>query len=116
MLKSIFTAVYTAIILEFAKRIFNKLKAPLEHEIRVEHHDGQDSWYVMANGKPVVWQDCKESAMVFCWNACAKCKSLCAKLKVVGTDDELVLVDTASIPGLSLEEIVALDDTIDEAE
>jgi hypothetical protein len=115
-MKAIGNAVYLLIFISFVRKIFDKVKAPFEHEIRVEHHDGQDSWYVMANGKPVVWQDCKESAMVFCWNACAKCKSLCTKLKVVGTDDELVLVDTASIPGLSLEEIVALDDTIDESE
>lgn len=116
MLNSIFRAVYTAIIIEFVKKILDKVKSPLENEIPVEHRDSSDSWFVLANGMPVIWQDCRESAMVFCWNACAKCKTLCPKLKIVETGEELTLVDTVSIKGLSLEEMAALDFTIDEAE
>ena len=112
----VFNAIYVAIFLGFMRKIFDKVKAPLEHEIPVENRDSSDDWYIMCNGKYLAWQDSREECLVFCWNACAKCKSLCTKLKIVGTDEELVLVDTASIPGLSLDEIVALDATIDEAE
>lgn len=114
-MKTIYNAFYFIIFVAFLRRIVDKVKAPLEHDIRVERRDSSDCFYIMANGKAIAWEDCRESAMVFCWNACAKCKSLCVKLKIVETGEELVLVDTASIPGLSLEEIVALDDTIDES-
>lgn len=116
MLKSIFTAVYTAITLEFLKRIFNKLKSPLEHEVHIDHRDSSDNWYVMCKDRYINWFDSKEEAQVFVWNACARAKSLCTKLKIVEDGGEHCLVSADSIPGLELDELVGINQTIDEME
>ena len=116
MLKSIYAAVYTAIVLDYIKRIFDKVKAPMEHDIPLEYLDSSDNWYVFVDGFPVMWEDSKESAMVFCWNAIAKRKSLATKLKIVETAEEVSLVASEDIPGISPAEIAALNDTIDESE
>lgn len=116
MLKTIYAAIYTAIVLDYVRRIFDKVKAPMEHDIPVEFVDGSENWYIFANGLPLMWEDSKESAMVFCWNAIAKRKSLAAKLKIAETAEEVALIAAEDIPGLSEVEIAALNDTIDESE
>lgn len=112
----VFNAFYIALFISFARKIFNKVKAPMEHDIPVEYVDGSENWYIFANGFPIMWEDSKESAMVFCWNAIAKRKSLAPKLKIVETAEEVALIAAEDIPGLSEVEIAALNDTIDESE
>lgn len=116
MLKTIYAAIYTAIVLDYIKRIFDKVKAPMEHDIPVEYLDSSDNWYVFVEGFPIIWEDSKESAMVFCWNAIAKRKSLATKLNILETAEEIALFSADGIPGLSPAEIAALNDTIDESE
>lgn len=115
-MNTVFNAFYITLFISFARKIFNKVKAPMEHEIPVEFVDGSDNWYIFAGGFPVMWEESKESAMVFCWNAIAKRKSLAAKLKIVETAEEVALIAAEDIPGLSEAEIAALNDTIDESE
>lgn len=115
-MKMIFNLFYAAIFLSFARKIFDKVKAPMEHDIPVEFVDGSDNWYIFVGGFPVMWEESKESAMVFCWNAIAKRKSLATKLKIVETAEEVALIAAEDIPGLSEAEIAALNDTIDESE
>ena len=115
-MNTVFNAFYIALFISFARKIFNKVKAPMEHDIPVEYVDGSDNWYIFANGLPIMWEDSKESAMVFCWNAIAKRKSLAPKLKIVETAEEVALIAAEDIPGLSAAEIAALNDTIDESE
>jgi hypothetical protein len=115
-MKSIGNAVYLLIFIYFVRKIFSKVKAPLEHEIPVENRDSSDNWYIMCNGKYLAWEDSREECLVFCWNACAKCKTLSNKLKIVQDSTEYMLVAAESIPGLSLQEVVALNAQIDEME
>lgn len=115
-MNTVFSAFYIALFISFARKIFNKVKTPMEHGIQLEYLDSSDNWYVFVDGFPVMREDSKESAMVFCWNAIAKRKSLATKLKIVETAEEVALVAAEDIPGISPAEIAALNDTIDESE
>jgi hypothetical protein len=53
---------------------------------------------------------------VFCWNAIARCKSLSTWLSIVETADEKALVAAEEIPGLTQDEIDALNIEIDSME
>ena len=53
------------------------------------------------------------TTQVFCWNAIARCKSLSTRLSIVETADEETLVAAEEIPGLTQDEIDALNIEID---
>lgn len=113
MLKSIFTAVYTAIILEFIKRIFDKVKVSVEHEIPVKSVDDSGEHFVLVNGHYFVWEESREDALAWCFNAITRCRSLAGKLSVEESAEEHCLEAAEGIPGLSLDEIDSLNSTVD---
>lgn len=112
-MNSIFNAVYVAIFLKFLEAIIMKIRVPVEHELKVEHLDHSDNWYICCGGHYIVWQDSKEEAQVCCWNAIARCKSLATRLTIVETAEEKPLEAAEGIPGLTQEEIDALNIEID---
>lgn len=113
-MKAIGNAVYLLIFISFVRKIFDKVKSPLEHEVHIEHRDSSDNWYVMCKDRYITWFDSKEEAQVFVWNACARAKTLCDKLKIVEDGGERVLAAADEIPGLELDELIAVNQTIDE--
>lgn len=112
-MKQIFNAVYVAIFLKFLEALFTKIRVPVEHDLKVEHRDQSDNWYICCGGHYLVWEESKEDAQVFCWNAIARCKSLSIWLSIVETGDEKVLEAAECIPGLTQDEIDALNIEID---
>ncbi len=112
-MNSIFNAVYVAIFLKFLEALITKIRVPVEHDLKVEHRDSSDNWYICCGGHYIVWQDSKEEAQVFCWNAIARCKSLSTWLSIVETAEEKPLVAAEEIPGLTPDEIDALNIEID---
>lgn len=113
-MKSIFNAVYVAIFLQFVRKIVDKVKVSVTHEIPVKHLDNSEEYYVTVNDEYFTWEDSREDAMLFCWSAIAKCRSLSNKMKVVEHSEEHVLVAAESIPFLTEAEVDALNDTVDE--
>ena len=112
-MKHIFNAVYVAIFLKFIEALITKIRVPVEHDLKVEHRDQSDNWYICCGGHYLVWEESKEDAQVFCWNAIARCKSLSIWLSIVETGDEYGLVAAEEIPGLTQDEIDALNIEID---
>ena len=112
-MKQIFNAVYVAIFLKFLEALITKVRVPVEHDLKVEHRDQRDNWYICCGGHYLVWEESKEDAQVFCWNAIARCKSLSIWLSIVETGDEYGLVAAEEIPGLTQDEIDALNIEID---
>lgn len=113
-MNSIFNMFYLSLFISFVRKIFDKVKSPLEHDVHIEHRDSSDNWYVMCKDRYVAWFDSKEEAQVFVWNACARAKTLCTKLKIVEDGAERVLAAADEIPGLELGELIAVNQTIDE--
>ena len=113
-MNSIFNMFYLSLFISFVRKIVDKVKSPLEHDVHIEHRDSSDNWYVMCKDRYITWFDSKEEAQVFVWNACARAKTLCTKLKIIEDGGEHCLVSADSIPGLELDELIAVNQTIDE--
>ena len=113
---SIYDAAYLAIFLGFLRRLWAKMEASLTHEIPFRSEGRTDDFYVLVDGKPFWWSDDRNACTDFCYRAIARCRSLAPLFKIVESKDDLNLVDTPDIPGLSVEECVALNDTVDEYE
>ena len=113
-MKSIFNAIYVIIFINFVRKFMDKLRVPMEHMIEVESRDNSGEYYVVVSNEYFTWEDSREDALLFCWCAIAKCRSLSKKMKIVEHSEEHPLVAAESLRGLSLDEIAALNDTIDE--
>ena len=113
-MKTIFNAVYVAIFLQFVRKIVDKVKVSVTHDIPVKHLDNSEEFYVTVNDEYFTWEESREDAMMFCWSAIAKCSTLSGKMKIVEHSEEHVLVAAESIRHLSLDEVIALNDTVDE--
>lgn len=113
-MKLIYEAVYLIIFLQFLRQIFFKIKVPSTIHLNLDHHDGSGEFYIMVNGVAFYWSDDQDEAEAFYYSAIARCRSLAEKLRILETGLEMVLQDSCSIKGLNLDEIIALDRTVDE--
>ena len=113
-MNSIFNAFYASIFLYFVRRIVDKVKVSTEHEIPVKSMDDSGEHFVLVNGIYFVWEESREEALAWCFNAISRCRSLAGKLTIEETSEEHPLAAAEEIPGLSLDEIDALNSTVDD--
>ena len=109
----IFNAVYLAIFISFVHKVINKLMIPMEVSIRKETRKHTDEYYVCVCGKPVFWSEDPDEANAFCFACITRARSLADMIGIV-ENDEMPLVAVETIPGLSEEEIDAINMTIDD--
>ena len=113
-MKMIFNLFYLSLFLSFVRKIADKVIVPFEVGIEIETRKPEaEEWFVTVNGHPYYWSGDLDDAKAFIYAACARCRSLAGKMKIVQTDDELVLVSSESC-GCDPYECSALDLTIDE--
>lgn len=113
-MSTIYNAVYLALFLSFVRKIAGKVIVPFEVDIEVEiRRPEAEEWFVTVNGHPYYWSGDLDDAKSFIYAVCARCRSLAGKMKIVQTDDELVLVSSESC-GCDPDECAALDLTVDE--
>lgn len=115
-MKSIYNAVYFLICLIFLRKITDKVKVPFTTNVKIEHHDSSDEFYVAVNEITIFWTSEKDEAVAFVWEAIGREASLVSKLKVIESAGDYVLQAVESIRGLTPEEELALNQTIDEFE
>jgi hypothetical protein len=115
-MKILYNAFYFIIFVGFLRRIVDKVKVSVEHEIPVQRTDDSDEYFVTVNGMYFTWEESYESAIDFCYSAIAKCRSLAGKFTIIETADDHVLVAAETIPGLDYREIEALNSTIEDFE
>ena len=115
-MKSIYNAVYFIIFLTFVRKIVEKIQVPFNNSVKMERHDSSDEFYVAANGITIWWTSDQDEAIAFVWSAIARESSLVSKLKVIESASDYVLQAVESIRGLTPEEELALNQTIDEFE
>ena len=115
-MKSIYNAVYFIIFLAFVRKITDKIKVPFTTNIKMEHHDSSDEFYVAVNDITIFWSSDQDEATAFVWSAIARETSLVSKLKVIESGTEYVLQSVESVRGLTPEQELALNQTIDEFE
>lgn len=113
-MKTIFNAVYLLLTLSFIRKIVDKVKVSVEHEIPVKSMDDSGEHFVLVHGHYFVWEDSREAALAWCFNAIARCRSLAGKLAIEESSEEHPLVAAEGIPGLSLDEIDALNSTVED--
>lgn len=113
-MKMIFNAFYLSLFISFVRRIVDKVKISVEHDIPVKSMDDSGEYFVLVNGHYFVWEESREDALAWCFNAIARCRSLSGKLSVKESAEEHPLVAAEGIPGLSLDEIDALNSTVDD--
>lgn len=113
-MKLIYNAVYFIIFLSFVRKITDKVTVQFTNSVKMEHHDSSDEFYVAANGITIFWTSDQDEAISFVWSAVAREASLVSKLKVIESASEYVLQAVESISGLTPEEELALNQTIDE--
>lgn len=115
-MKAIFNLVYISIFLAFVRRIVEKTRIPFELGIRVERRNPDtDNYYVFVVDSPVYWTDEIGEAHQFIYSACFRCRELGKHLRIVQTDEDLVL-KSAESSMISDEMVDALNETIDELE
>ena len=112
----IYHAIYVAIFLGFIRKVVDKVRVPFMIDLKVEHNDDSDEFYVLVNDIAFYWTSDLDDAKMFIYSACSRCRSLCDKLKIVETSVEFALMSSESIPGLTIEERSGLDQTVDEFE
>ena len=112
-MKWIYDAVYLAIFLQFARNLIEKIRAPLSFNIPIEHQANSNEYFVMVNDRAFFWSDDIDEVMKFIYSAEGMCRTLQEKLKILESDLELPLQDATWIPGLSQDEIVALNSTVE---
>lgn len=114
-MNSIFNAFYLAIFIRFLRELVGKISLPLEYSVRTESRNHTDEFYVMVLENPVYWTDDKNDALDFVYHALRRCRTLHEKLSIVEDRDlPLVDIDIMEGKGLSHDEVIAIDDTIDE--
>lgn len=113
-MKMLFNLFYLSLFLSFVRKIADKVIVPFEVDIEVETRKPEaDEWFVTVNGQPYYWSGDLDDAKAFIYAACARRRSLGGKMKILQTDDELVLVSAESC-GCDLDECLALNLTVDE--
>jgi hypothetical protein len=110
----IYEAVYLAIFLQFVRNLIDKVRAPFVFNIPLEHQSSSGEFFVMVNGCPFFWSDDLDEASAFIYSAAARARSLQGKLKILESDMELPLHAAECILGLNLDEMDALNHTVDE--
>jgi len=115
-MNSIYNALYFIIFLAFVRKITDKIKVPFTTNVKIEHHDSSDEFYVAVNDITIFWTSDKNAAVAFVWEAIGLEASLVSKLKVIESGTDYVLQSVESIRGLTPEEELALNQTIDEFE
>ena len=113
-MKTIYNAIYFIIFVQFVRSLVDKIMVPFTTNIIIEHHDGADEFYVMVNEIAFYWTGDVDEATAFIYSAVAKRHSLAGKMKILETSLDMVLQDSACITGLTIEEMAALDKTVDE--
>ena len=111
-MRSVYGAIYLAIFIQFVRNVFEKVQVSVTVQVPVSHGDGD--YYVMVDGHPFTWHETKEEALEWCWTAIAKCRSLESVLKINQASEDMVLEAAEGIPGLCVEEILALNETCDQ--
>ena len=112
-MKTIYNAVYLLLFLQAVRRIIDKVKVSVEHEIPVKSMDDSGNYYVTVCGHFFVWEDDRDTALAWCFNAISNCRSLANKVGIVETADEHPLEAAEGIPGLTQEEVEGLNATVD---
>lgn len=112
-MNSIFNAFYASIFLYFVRRIVDKVKVSVEYEIPVKTTDDSGEYFVLVHGHYFVWEDCREDALAWCFNAITRCRSLAGKLSIEENCEEHLLESADSIPGLTQDEVEGLNATVD---
>ena len=116
-MSTIYNAVYLALFLSFVRKIAGKVIVPFEVDIELETRKPEaDEWFVTVNDHPYYWSGDLDDAKAFIYSACARRRSLGGKMRIIQTDEELVLMSSESIPGLTDEERSGLNQTVDEFE
>ena len=112
-MNSIFNAFYLSLFISFARKIVDKVMVSIEHEIPVKSMDDSENYYVTVCGHFFVWEDDRDAALAWCFNAISNCRSLANKVGIVETAEEHCLEAAESIPGLTQEEVEGLNATVD---
>lgn len=113
-MSTIYNAVYLALFLSFVRKIAGKVIVPFDVSIEIETRKPEaEEWFVTVNGHPYYWSGDLDDAKAFIYAACARRRSLAEKMKILQTDDELLLVSSESC-GCDPYECSALDLTVDE--
>lgn len=115
-MKAMYDTAYLAIFLTFIRRLCSKLVASLTYKVPFHKEGDTGPYYVLVSGMPYYWFNSKEECLDFCYRVIGKAKSLAGQLKIVESGDGIwdSLVDPAEIPGLCMEDVMALNDTVDE--
>lgn len=113
-MKWIYEAVYLAIFLQFVRNLVEKIRVPFVFNIPLEHQSSSGEFFVMVNGCPFFWSDDLDEASAFIYSAAARAKSLQGKLKILESDMEMPLQAAESIQGIDLDEMDALNHTVDD--
>lgn len=115
-MRAIYNAFYLSLFIAYLRRILNKVTVPFTTNVKIEHHDSSDEFYVAANDITIFWTSDKAEAVAFVWEAIGLEASLVSKMKVIESGSEYVLQAAEGIRGLTPEEVTALNQTIDEFE
>lgn len=115
-MKAVFNACYVAIFLQFVRKIMDKVNISLETCVSLSRHDDSDNYYVTVSGKPVLWENDKDIALSFCLDAMSTCRSLAGKFGIIQDEKDMDLVAPDTIPGLTLDEILTLNECIEKAD
>ena len=113
-MRTLFNAFYISLFIYFVRKIVDKVKVSVEHEIPVKSMDDSGEHFVLVNGHYFVWEESREDALAWCFNAIARCRSLAGKLSVEESAEEHPLEAAEGIPGLTLDEIDGLNSTVDD--
>ena len=113
-MKILYNVFYLSIFISFVRKIVDKVKVSVEHDIPFQSTDDSDEYFITVNGMFFNWEESYESAIEFCYSAIAKCRSLAGKFCIIETADDHVLVAANTIPELDDSEIEALDASIDD--
>lgn len=114
-MRMIFNAVYIAIFLSFLRKILGKVQVAFNVDIKLDHDDDSDEYFVFVEDTPIFWQGDLDEARAFVYSACARCPSVGRKLRIVESEKPYVL-QSVECARLSEEETAALNATIDEME
>ena len=113
-MKAVYDAAYLAIFLAFLRRLWSKMAASLTYDVPFRKEGDTGDFYVLVCGRPFYWCDDRAEALDFCYRVIGRCQSLAGQLKIVESREDMPLLDSTEIPGLCVEETLALNDTVDE--
>lgn len=112
-MRTLFNAFYLSLFIYFVRKIVDKVIVSVEHEVPVKSMDDSENYYVTVCGHFLVWEDDRDAALAWCFNAISNCRSLSNKVGIVETAEDHCLEAAEGIPGLTQEEVEGLNATID---